>query len=163
MTCERLVAEVTEGRARPRRQGGLQHGDGGVRRAGCDGLTSQAEAAFEPRCIELVVGGRQPIASRMGGDSIGLGAEDVAQPRNVDLDRLDRGERLLVRPQSIGNGRRRDRSIPLQQEEREDAPLAGATELERPSVDEHSDIAEKPKLHRHAGPPPLAFHADSRA
>ncbi len=148
---ELLAGEVAEGRPRPLGEALLEPGQGGRRGAGGERLAGLAEAALEAGGIELVVGHRQPVAGRRRGESIGSGAERMADARDVDLDRLDRAERLVVGPQPVGQELGGDRAIALEHEQREDAPLAGATELERPPVRQHRDVPEKTELELHVG------------
>ena len=81
---------------------------------------------------------------------MGFRPEDATDARDVHLDRLDRAERQVVRPQAVRQELRRDRSISLKDQERKHAPLARAAEIERMPVGEYRDIAEEAELKAHA-------------
>ncbi len=148
---ELLAGQVAEGRPRPLCEARLEPGQGGLGRTRGERLAGLPEAALEAGGVELVVGHRQPIAGRRRAESIGSGTERMADARDVDLDRLDRAERLVVGPQPVGQELGGDRAIALEQEQREDAPLARATELERPPVGQHRDVPEETELELHVG------------
>ena len=99
---ELFAGQVAESRPRPLCEGSLSPASGGVGRTGRERLAGLPETALEAGGIELVVGHRQPIAGRRRAESISGGAESVADPRDVYLDRLDRSERLVVGPQPVG-------------------------------------------------------------
>src|SRR5689334_19590529 len=95
---ESLVGDVTEGGAGPLGERGFEGGPRAVLLAGGARLASLPKAALETCDVELVVGDCQAVARRGGTQAAGLRAEDIAQPRDVDLDRLYGAQWLVVRP-----------------------------------------------------------------
>ncbi len=148
---ERLGRDITQGGARPVRQGRLERRAGVLPGARCGCLPSLAQTTLEARDIELVIGDRQPVTGRGGGQSARLGAECVAEPGDVDLHGLDGAERLLIGPQAVGQQVGRDRPIALEQQQREHAPLADAAEVERLPVGEDRDLPQKTEFELHVG------------
>jgi hypothetical protein len=63
--------------------------------------------------------------------------------------------RWLVGPHPINELARRDRTVDVNQESDEDAPLAGMTDLKPLPVEANLDVAEQPELHRHSVQPSL--------
>jgi hypothetical protein len=77
----------------------------------------------------------------------------MTKPRDVDLDRLDGAQWRLVRPEPIGDQLGRDGPIALEQQDREHAPLPGAAEIERGTIRQDPDLAEKTEFELHVGSP----------
>ena len=99
----------------------------------------------------LVIIDREAIARRRGAQPSRLGAQAIAQPRDVDLDRLDGAERLVVGPQFVGQQRGGDRPIALQKQQREHAPLTGSPKIQSSTVSEDCELAEEAEFELHVG------------
>ncbi len=141
-TSELFAGQVAQGGARPELQDRLQRRQRGLRSARCNVFTRLAEPTLEPSAVELVISHIEPVASRGSRESSAVGAKSLTDPRDVDLDGLDRSEGLLLWPHPVGQGLGRKWSVPLQQQEREHAPLASSTEIERMSIRECRDVPE---------------------
>ncbi len=117
-----------------------------ARASAAESEPSASRACLRPRSnrdgVELVIGDREPVAGRRGREPIGIRAERVTQTRDVDLARLDRAEGLVVGPQSVGQQLGRDRLVPLEEQDREHAPLACAAQIERASIGQDRDVPE---------------------
>ena len=70
-----------------------------------------------------------------------------AEPRDVDLNALDRGRRRLPAPYVVDQTVRRDRPATREQQQSEERPLLLSTERDLPTVFLDLDRAENPELH----------------
>ena len=73
-------------------------------------------------------------------------AERLAQPRDVDLDRLDRARRHVLAPQRDRQAFRAHRLIGVQREHREHGARSGAAELHRAAVGADLERTKDPEL-----------------
>ena len=140
-----FVGEVGERRTAPQTERLLQDRDG-RRRVGRAGLSCVAEQRLEPIGVELVGADLQPVAGRPALDP--LGAERLAEMRDVGLQGVPRRLRRFVAPQFVDQGRRRDRVVRTEDQVQQHRALLGATQHDRPVVDVDLERPEHLESHR---------------
>ena len=122
---ERLVGEVGQRVAAQEREGVREHlcgVRGGGRARGREEIAEAGE-------VELVGTDAEDVSGRARREAVG--AQVLAQPRDVHLDGLRRRRRRIVAPQRGLDPVERHRLVRVQQEEREDRALLRASQCDR--------------------------------
>src|SRR6266536_4789025 len=101
--------------------------------------------------VELVGPDLQHVAGRPGDEQLLGGpvsaAEQLAQPRDVAVERRRRGLRRLFAPELLDQPVAGDDLVRVQQQEREERASLLSTELQGSTVIPHLEWAEQPELH----------------
>ena len=153
----RLVGHVFVGGAAPQGQRLDEAGAGGGRVI-AEQEPSVRDEALEAGGVDLVRRHAQHVAGGLGRqDPVGLAPrparlQHVAEPRDVEGDRLGPALGRLVSPQLIDDPVRGDDTVGVDEEEGENSQLAAGGDREPPAVLEDLDRAQDAELHRH--PPP---------
>jgi hypothetical protein len=141
---DRLSREVGERFARPEIERALQI-------LGCIGRSSRSERsrrrfdeALEPSEVELLGLELQPVAGPMPLDA--LGAEHLAEPVHVHLERRDGGPRGLGAPESVDDPVSRCDRVRVQEQEGQQGALLRRSQRERPFVPDDLDGSQDAEL-----------------
>ena len=142
---EGIEAEVGERIAAPelQRLGKQPLGGGGV--AAVETTATLGGEPLEADGVELVGRGLQQIPGRRGPDA--LAPELSAEPRDVDLHRLGRVLRLLLRPQLLDQLFARKRLIRVRQQRAQKRPFLAPRKADRPIAVAHLQQSEHAELH----------------
>jgi hypothetical protein len=95
--------------------------------------------------VELARVEDDPIARAACLDPVG--AERLAEPGDVDLERLDRRGRRLLAPQCVDEGVPRDCLARTQQQRRQQRALLRAPQVDRAAVRAGLDRPQDPEFH----------------
>jgi hypothetical protein len=142
---ERLVLEVGQRRAAPQRERTLQQLGSLGGPAARERLAAIPQPLLEPVEVELAlldaqhVAGRPPVEPTL--------AHDLAQSRDVVLERVPRGRRRPLSPNPLDQAIASDSLVRPQQQHREQRPLLGPTEGLLATVATHHHRAENAELH----------------
>ena len=123
---------------------------------GTDFVPCRRDQRPEPMHIDLVGGELQQVARCLGDEDLRRGSGDAVrfqrptQPRDVALQRAQRGTGRLVTPQPVDQSFDGDDTPDIERQVRDDGALLRATQLDRMAVVSHLDRTEN--VHRqHAG------------
>ena len=152
--CERLVGEVGERRAAPQRQSSakLVHGERRVSRG--QGRPAVCQLVLEALQIELAVLEAQLIAGRpRHQQTAGLARgpirlERLPQPRHRHLQRLRGVLESSLPPELLDQAVPGDHLVGVQQQQRQQRPLLGPPERERPIAVEYLQRPQDPEVHQ---------------
>ena len=97
--------------------------------------------------IELAGADAEEVAGAARLEHAARLAERLPEGRHVDLNRLRRRARDLVRPERLGKPVGGHDLVGVQEQEREDGPLPRGAEVERLSVARHLEWPQHPELH----------------
>ena len=111
----------------------------------CERLMRLGDQAPETLEVELARLDVQPVGAAPGHDP--LGAERLAQPVDVDLQRADRGLRRPLAPDRVDELAARHGLVRAQQQIGEDGALLRAAERQRPSTEPRLERPEQQELH----------------
>jgi hypothetical protein len=128
---KRLVREVGKGPSSPQRKSHPR--------------LPIVEEPLEALEVELPLADPQPVAGRLRLDP--LPAEQLAQLRDVDLQSFPTCFRRLLLPQRIDQPVGRDDLVRVQEQNRQQRPLLGATNVDRPIPLEYLERPEDSELH----------------
>ena len=106
----------------------------------------------EPRQVELVVADGDEVSRRLGDQP--LPPDQLAQPRDVELQRLVRGFGRIVLPQQVDQSSAGHDAIGLQQQRAQKSALLGGAQVERPPVRAHLEWTQDAELHARPTLPP---------
>ena len=138
---EWLEGEVAQRRTAPELQRVAQQFEA----VGGSARSAARDEPFGARDVELRRVGAEGVAGRLGDEAVL--AEELAQPRDVDLDALGRSTRRRRAPQFVSEAVGRDRLVGVQQQHRKQRPLLDAAELRaEPGIDD-LEWAEQPEIH----------------
>ena len=142
---ERLGGEVGERRAVPEPERLPEQARGRVGVTGSQLPPGAADQRFEALQVELAWLDDEPVAGSARLDS--AGAERLAEPGDVDLERLDRRGRRLLAPERVDQGLARHRFARAQQQSRQDRALLRASDVDRAAVRADLDRPKDPEFH----------------
>ena len=132
--------ERGEGLATPQIECAVEQGYRVARVSGRPGLGRQVAETVQ---VDRQRVRRQHVAARPAGDHDVLGVrQQCPQPGQVARQRISSAVRRLVGPHPIDQLIHRDRSVHLDQQGGEHAPLTGMTDVEPPAVKSSLDVAE---------------------
>ena len=146
---ERLECQVREWRPAPQRERLAQNCAGFLRPAGRQRGAALLDQLLEALGVELARLDVEPVARRRGLEQL-LVAERLAQPGDVDLDRLRRAGRCVLAPERHRDPLSADRLVRLEQQHRQDGPPLRPRYIDRPEVAVHLKRAKDPEVHRRA-------------
>ena len=142
---ERRGGELGERRSAPQLQRLAQLRGRVLRASGRQRVAAVGDLAFEALGVELAGAYAEAVAGRRGDQHVGV-VERLAQPRDVDLDGLDRAGRHVLAPQRDREALRAHGLIGVQGEHREHGARSGAAERHRTAVGAHLERTEDPEL-----------------
>ena len=119
--------------------------------------SSARDELLEDVQVELTSLNLEHVARRAGDQLVGL--ELLAQPGDVDLERLAGGRGCTIPPESIDEGLARDDLVRVQEENGHERALSRPPELEGSAVARDLQRSEDAELH---GPPRATLHRAKR-
>ena len=121
------------------------------RRVGRRLLARERHERLEALEVELARLERDRVAGRTRDDRVAR-PERVAQPGDVDLERLGGRRRRILAPQHVDQPVRRHRLLPpREQQRRQQRALLGRPELDRPVRPDDAERPQDRELHRFTG------------
>jgi hypothetical protein len=148
---ERLGREIGERGPMPEPECLAQQPGGGVGPGGVEVLPRARDQRLEALEVELARLEDDPVARAACLDPVG--AQRLAQPGDVDLERLDRRGRRFLAPQRVDEGVARDRRAGPQQQRRQQRALLRASQVDRAAVRAGLDRPQDPEFHAVFSPP----------
>jgi len=140
---ERVVTQVGQSGPAPQGERLAKQVGGLAERAAAQGGIALLRELFEALGVELPGVDAQPVGGPLPGQAVG---NDLAQLRDVDLERVGgRGGRLLA-PEVLDQELGRNRLVPVQEEQRQQRARLFAFDRERGAVQLYLDRAENPVL-----------------
>jgi hypothetical protein len=150
---ERLGGEVGESRALPERERLAQRAGGRVGPGGIEVSPRARDQGLETLEVELPRFEHDAVARAACLDP--LGAEHLAEPGDVDLERLDRRSRRRLAPQRVHQRFARDRRARPQQQSRQERALLRPPQVDRAAVRAGLDGPQDPEFHAFSLSPDL--------
>ena len=132
--CEGLEREVCEGGAAPETQRLAQLRRGLLRSPSAERGAAVAEELLEPIQVDLIGVEPDEVAGTLSDEDLARRAEQLAQLRHVDLDRVGGRRRRLLAPELVDQAIGRDDLIRVEDQDDEQRSPLRAAELERPPV-----------------------------
>ena len=139
-----LVGEIVERGAAPERVGDAVEADCGRGIRG-DAPAGRGDVRLEAAQVELLGFGVQDVAARPVLQPIG--AERLAQARDVGLQHVAGRRRRGLGPDLLDQAVRRDDGACAQEQEREHGPLLGSAERDRRVAGPHLQRPKQPEVH----------------
>ena len=155
-TGERFVGDVGQGLTSPESEGLLQPLRGAAGVAGGEPLPPVSGQALESIGVDAVGLGDQRVSVSARRER--LRAEDLAEPRDVDLHGLGGGRGRALPPEGVDDPVHGDRLTAVDQEVREDRALARTSQPDWLIPLENLQRAEDPELDRPTGSDARAYH-----
>ena len=143
---ERLERELGQRRSTPEAERFVQGSRRTLGIALCERIPPLAEPALEAVQVELGRLDREQVAGRAGQQS--LRGQQLAQPRDVDLQALHRGFGRLVAPELVDQTIARQDVVCVHEEQRKQRALLGARERQQPLPVMDLERTQDPVLHR---------------
>ena len=142
--CERLVEKVRKRRTAPERERLFGCDESHVRLGGAVYLLGEPLEAGD---VQRLVGNVEAEAAAVRREhSLRSGAyEHLAQPRDVDVDRVCGGRGRAFAPQGVDQHGPRDRAVSVEQQEGQESGLLAAADHEAGAVSD-PDGAQQPEL-----------------
>ena len=119
--CERLIPEISQRRAPPQGQRFAETLRRAVGGAGGEQAPRVFGQALEPRYVNLLLGHLQQIAAGLGqhARAVGHRIQPLAQPPDVDIDRVVGTGRRMLAPDVLDEHVATDRLVRVQQQARQ--------------------------------------------
>jgi hypothetical protein len=149
---EALVGEVGEGRAAPERRRLPESRGRGRGVSGGASSASRIDELRAPDGIDVPWLDGEDVAAGPGLEPGGLGAEDLAQVRDVHPEASGGGLHRRGRPHLLDQPLGGDDLVGVEEQQRERRPLLAATEGHQPAVDAGLQRTEHPDVQRHEHP-----------
>ena len=145
---KRLVREVGQRRAAPQRKGVAEQPRGGGRVTHRQRLAPFTGKPLESMRIDLLRVHAQQVAGRARDNRVR--PQQLAQPRDVDVHRLDGRLGQILSPQLVDEPVGGDELVGIHQQDRQQGTLSHSSERERPGIAAHLQRAEDPEIHHEA-------------
>jgi hypothetical protein len=100
-----------------------------------------SNGGLEPIHIQRADRNAEDVARSLGPDR--LRAQELAELREITLERGLRGRRRILAPNELDEPIGRDDAVPLDEEDRKDSSLARPADVERPAVEANLERAEQ--------------------